>query len=103
MGEGTLARRGWPVGGWDSPPPPPLPCIPEPLSLPSLPPPCSIVSDGTVAIFMGIIMFIVPSKIPGLTQNPGKTWAGAGKGLRAATSASSTIFGRIRQSPERLV
>ncbi|XP_036197922.1 solute carrier family 13 member 2 isoform X1 [Myotis myotis] len=32
----------------------------------------SIVSDGTVAIFMGIIMFIVPSKIPGLTPNPEK-------------------------------
>ncbi|XP_037018801.2 solute carrier family 13 member 2 [Artibeus jamaicensis] len=32
----------------------------------------SIVSDGTVAIFIGLIMFIVPSKIPGLTQNPGK-------------------------------
>ncbi|XP_008146026.2 solute carrier family 13 member 2 isoform X1 [Eptesicus fuscus] len=32
----------------------------------------SVVSDGTVAIFISIIMFIVPSKIPGLTQNPGK-------------------------------
>ncbi|XP_054429178.1 solute carrier family 13 member 2 isoform X2 [Pteronotus mesoamericanus] len=31
----------------------------------------SIVSDGTVAIFISIIMFIVPSKIPGLTQDPG--------------------------------
>uniref|UniRef100_K9ILM2 Putative na+/dicarboxylate na+/tricarboxylate and phosphate transporter n=1 Tax=Desmodus rotundus TaxID=9430 RepID=K9ILM2_DESRO len=32
----------------------------------------SIVSDGTVAIFISIIMFIMPSKIPGLTQDPGK-------------------------------
>ncbi|XP_005402809.1 PREDICTED: solute carrier family 13 member 2 [Chinchilla lanigera] len=35
----------------------------------------SLPSDGTVAIFIGIILFIVPSKIPGLTQdpeNPGK-------------------------------
>ncbi|XP_012503723.1 PREDICTED: solute carrier family 13 member 2 [Propithecus coquereli] len=30
----------------------------------------SMVSDGTVAIFIGIILFIVPSKFPGLTQNP---------------------------------
>ncbi|KAG8520154.1 Solute carrier family 13 member 2 [Galemys pyrenaicus] len=32
----------------------------------------SIVSDGTVAIFISIILFIVPSKIPGLTEVPGK-------------------------------
>ncbi|XP_010640626.1 solute carrier family 13 member 2 isoform X2 [Fukomys damarensis] len=35
----------------------------------------SMASDGTVAIFIGVILFIVPSKIPGLTQdpeNPGK-------------------------------
>ncbi|XP_012413569.1 solute carrier family 13 member 2-like [Trichechus manatus latirostris] len=35
----------------------------------------SMLSDGTVAIFISVIMFIVPSKIPGLTQdpeNPGK-------------------------------
>ncbi|XP_066119344.1 solute carrier family 13 member 2 isoform X1 [Saccopteryx bilineata] len=32
----------------------------------------SLVSDGTVAIFIGIILFIVPSKIPGLTQDPEK-------------------------------
>ncbi|KAM6174218.1 solute carrier family 13 member 2 [Erethizon dorsatum] len=35
----------------------------------------SIASDGTVAMLIGIILFIVPSKIPGLTQdpeNPGK-------------------------------
>ncbi|XP_045692811.1 solute carrier family 13 member 2 [Phyllostomus hastatus] len=32
----------------------------------------SIVSDGTVAIFISIIMFIVPSEIPGLTQDPEK-------------------------------
>ncbi|XP_003416995.1 solute carrier family 13 member 2-like isoform X1 [Loxodonta africana] len=35
----------------------------------------SMLSDGTVAIFISIVMFIVPSKIPGLTQdpeNPGK-------------------------------
>ncbi|XP_006874297.1 PREDICTED: solute carrier family 13 member 2 [Chrysochloris asiatica] len=30
----------------------------------------SMLSDGTVAIFISIIMFIVPSKIPGLTQDP---------------------------------
>uniref|UniRef100_A0A8C4LPE4 Solute carrier family 13 member 2 n=1 Tax=Equus asinus asinus TaxID=83772 RepID=A0A8C4LPE4_EQUAS len=30
----------------------------------------SMVSDGTVAIFIGIVLFIVPSKIPGLTQDP---------------------------------
>ncbi|XP_036079345.1 solute carrier family 13 member 2-like [Rousettus aegyptiacus] len=30
----------------------------------------SLVSDGTVAIFVGMIMFIMPSKIPGLTQDP---------------------------------
>ncbi|ELV12091.1 Solute carrier family 13 member 2 [Tupaia chinensis] len=30
----------------------------------------SMVSDGTVAMFIGIILFIVPSKIPGLTQDP---------------------------------
>ncbi|KAM6163656.1 solute carrier family 13 member 2 [Rhynchocyon petersi] len=30
----------------------------------------SMVSDGTVAIFMGTVMFIVPSKIPGLIQHP---------------------------------
>ncbi|XP_037350001.1 solute carrier family 13 member 2 [Talpa occidentalis] len=32
----------------------------------------SMVSDGTVAIFISIIFFIVPSKIPGLTEVPGK-------------------------------
>ncbi|KAL0597307.1 Solute carrier family 13 member 2 [Plecturocebus cupreus] len=35
----------------------------------------SMLSDGTVAIFISIIMFIIPSKFPGLTQdpeNPGK-------------------------------
>nr|XP_006212023.1 solute carrier family 13 member 2 [Vicugna pacos] len=32
----------------------------------------SMPSDGTVAIFIAVIMFIVPSKIPGLTQDPGK-------------------------------
>ncbi|XP_019502500.1 PREDICTED: solute carrier family 13 member 2 isoform X2 [Hipposideros armiger] len=32
----------------------------------------SAVSDGTVAIFISLIMFIVPSKIPGLTQDPEK-------------------------------
>nr|XP_044601666.1 solute carrier family 13 member 2 isoform X3 [Equus asinus] len=30
----------------------------------------NMVSDGTVAIFIGIVLFIVPSKIPGLTQDP---------------------------------
>ncbi|XP_004450007.1 solute carrier family 13 member 2 isoform X2 [Dasypus novemcinctus] len=30
----------------------------------------SMVSDGTVAIFISILLFIVPSKIPGLTQDP---------------------------------
>ncbi|XP_039742029.1 solute carrier family 13 member 2 [Pteropus medius] len=30
----------------------------------------SMVSDGTVAIFIGIIMFLMPSNIPGLTQDP---------------------------------
>ncbi|XP_036124932.1 solute carrier family 13 member 2 [Molossus molossus] len=38
----------------------------------------SLVSDGTVAIFISIIMFMVPSKIPGLTrdpENPGKLQA----------------------------
>lgn len=44
---------------------------PEPLCLTPLHP-CSLVSDGTVAIFVGMIMFIMPSKIPGLTQDPGK-------------------------------
>nr|XP_035977906.1 solute carrier family 13 member 2 isoform X1 [Halichoerus grypus] len=35
----------------------------------------SMASDGTVAIFIGIILFLVPSKIPGLTpdpENPGR-------------------------------
>ncbi|KAM4843883.1 solute carrier family 13 member 2 isoform 2-T2 [Thomomys bottae] len=32
----------------------------------------SMASDGTVAIFISIIMFIMPSKIPGLTQDPDK-------------------------------
>lgn len=32
----------------------------------------SVVSDGTVAIFISIIMFIMPSDIPGLTQDPEK-------------------------------
>lgn len=32
----------------------------------------SMVSDGTVAIFISIIMFIMPSEIPGLTQDPNK-------------------------------
>lgn len=31
-----------------------------------------MVSDGTVAIFISLLMFILPSKIPGLTQDPGK-------------------------------
>uniref|UniRef100_A0A8C6D1G0 Solute carrier family 13 member 2 n=1 Tax=Moschus moschiferus TaxID=68415 RepID=A0A8C6D1G0_MOSMO len=31
----------------------------------------SMTSDGTVAILIAVIMFIVPSKIPGLTQKPG--------------------------------
>uniref|UniRef100_A0A8C7BGZ0 Solute carrier family 13 member 2 n=1 Tax=Neovison vison TaxID=452646 RepID=A0A8C7BGZ0_NEOVI len=30
----------------------------------------SMASDGTVAIFIGVILFLVPSKIPGLTQDP---------------------------------
>ncbi|PNJ34188.1 solute carrier family 13 member 2 isoform X2 [Pongo abelii] len=41
----------------------------------------SMVSDGTVAIFISIIMFIIPSKFPGLTQdpeNPGKLKAPLG-------------------------
>ncbi|XP_028691968.2 solute carrier family 13 member 2 isoform X3 [Macaca mulatta] len=41
----------------------------------------SMVSDGTVAIFIGVIMFIIPSKFPGLTQdpeNPGKLKAPLG-------------------------
>ncbi|XP_061031214.1 solute carrier family 13 member 2 [Eubalaena glacialis] len=32
----------------------------------------SMPSDGTVAILIAVILFIVPSKIPGLTQEPGK-------------------------------
>ncbi|XP_041521023.1 solute carrier family 13 member 2 [Microtus oregoni] len=32
----------------------------------------SLASDGTVAIFIGLIMFFIPSKIPGLTQDPNK-------------------------------
>uniref|UniRef100_A0A8D1AW03 Solute carrier family 13 member 2 n=1 Tax=Sus scrofa TaxID=9823 RepID=A0A8D1AW03_PIG len=31
----------------------------------------SMASDGTVALLIAVIMFIVPSKIPGLTQEPG--------------------------------
>nr|XP_055113367.1 solute carrier family 13 member 2 isoform X1 [Symphalangus syndactylus] len=41
----------------------------------------SMVSDATVAIFISIIMFIIPSKFPGLTQdpeNPGKLKAPVG-------------------------
>ncbi|XP_023039652.2 solute carrier family 13 member 2 isoform X3 [Piliocolobus tephrosceles] len=41
----------------------------------------SMVSDGTVAIFIGVIMFVMPSKFPGLTQdpeNPGKVKAPLG-------------------------
>ncbi|XP_003277160.2 solute carrier family 13 member 2 isoform X2 [Nomascus leucogenys] len=41
----------------------------------------SMVSDATVAIFISIIMFIIPSKFPGLTQdpeNPGKLKAPLG-------------------------
>ncbi|XP_003469782.1 solute carrier family 13 member 2 [Cavia porcellus] len=30
----------------------------------------SMASDGTVAIFIGVILFIVPSEFPGLTQDP---------------------------------
>jgi hypothetical protein len=29
-------------------------------------------SDGTVAIFISIILFIIPSEFPGLIQDPGK-------------------------------
>ncbi|XP_003797205.1 solute carrier family 13 member 2 [Otolemur garnettii] len=32
----------------------------------------SMASDGTVAVFIGIIMFFVPSKFPGLIQDPKK-------------------------------
>ncbi|XP_028615239.1 solute carrier family 13 member 2 isoform X2 [Grammomys surdaster] len=32
----------------------------------------SMVSDGTVAIFISLVMFILPSKIPGLTEDPKK-------------------------------
>ncbi|XP_068386249.1 solute carrier family 13 member 2 [Eschrichtius robustus] len=32
----------------------------------------SMPSDGTVAILIAVILFIMPSKIPGLTQEPGK-------------------------------
>ncbi|KAL1779570.1 solute carrier family 13 member 2 [Sigmodon hispidus] len=32
----------------------------------------SMASDGTVAVFISLIMFIIPSKIPGLTQDPQK-------------------------------
>uniref|UniRef100_A0A8C3W450 Solute carrier family 13 member 2 n=1 Tax=Catagonus wagneri TaxID=51154 RepID=A0A8C3W450_9CETA len=32
----------------------------------------TMTSDGTVAMLIAVIMFIVPSKIPGLTQKPGK-------------------------------
>ncbi|XP_069883394.1 solute carrier family 13 member 2 isoform X1 [Dipodomys merriami] len=32
----------------------------------------SMASDGTVAIFISMLMFIVPSKIPGLSQDPDK-------------------------------
>ncbi|XP_008580873.1 PREDICTED: solute carrier family 13 member 2 [Galeopterus variegatus] len=30
----------------------------------------SMVSDGTVAMFIGLLMFFIPSSIPGLTQDP---------------------------------
>ncbi|CAO2644383.1 Solute carrier family 13 member 2 [Lemmus lemmus] len=30
----------------------------------------SLASDGTVAVFISLIMFLIPSKIPGLTQDP---------------------------------
>ncbi|KAK7830051.1 hypothetical protein U0070_003506 [Myodes glareolus] len=32
----------------------------------------SLASDGTVAIFISLIMFLIPSKVPGLTQDPNK-------------------------------
>ncbi|EDM05354.1 solute carrier family 13 (sodium-dependent dicarboxylate transporter), member 2, isoform CRA_b [Rattus norvegicus] len=32
----------------------------------------SMASDGTVAIFISLVMFIIPSKIPGLMQDPKK-------------------------------
>lgn len=57
-------------------------------------PPCpthSMVSDGTVAIFISIIMFIVPSKIPGLTQDPGKHLDRARKGLWSAPAFSHVM------------
>uniref|UniRef100_A0A452R8M8 Solute carrier family 13 member 2 n=1 Tax=Ursus americanus TaxID=9643 RepID=A0A452R8M8_URSAM len=44
----------------------------------------SMASDATVAIFIGVILFLVPSDIPGLTQDPGKNLDWAGRGLWAA-------------------
>lgn len=58
----------------------PLHSMYDPVS-PSPPFPArSMVSDGTVAIFISIIMFIMPSEIPGLTQDPSKHLGRAGLG-----------------------
>lgn len=64
-------------------------------------------SDATVAIFIGIILFLVPSDIPGLTQDPGKNldWDREGpldSPCLPAWNVPSTTLDRNSQSPERL-
>lgn len=49
-------------------------------------------SDATVAIFIGVILFLVPSDIPGLTQDPGKNLDWAGRGLWAAPAFQHGMF-----------
>uniref|UniRef100_A0A8C0KFS6 Solute carrier family 13 member 2 n=1 Tax=Canis lupus dingo TaxID=286419 RepID=A0A8C0KFS6_CANLU len=67
----------------------------------------SMASDGTVAIFIGIILFLVPSKIPGLTQDPSKNpdWdreGPLGSSCLPAWNVPSTTLDRNNKNPERL-
>lgn len=65
---------------------------------PSLPPSHSMVSDGTVAIFISLVMFIVPSKIPGLTQDPSKHLAW---GWGGSPACRHIAFYHIWQEPAK--
>lgn len=74
-----------------------------PLLSPPSHPSYSMVSDGTVAIFISLVMFILPSKIPGLTQDPSKHLPWGREGSPAAPVCRYIAFDHIWQEPAKLL
>lgn len=63
----------------------------------------SMVSDGTVAIFISLVMFILPSKIPGLTQDPSKHLPWGREGDPAAPVCRYIALNHIWQEPAKFL